>query len=163
MSAAEPQRDALQEGQRESIWSISPGLLWLYISLFGILFVFGTVYLVYYEVTRSSTGNGHDVATAVIKSVGSIAIGAAGISFFATELAGGTMVLASYLKRKLLDEPQRARECALAKLNELAEENAKLRKENARLVEEQARRPAIRRARRRARAQNHDSSNPNQD
>ena len=75
------------------------------------------------------------------------------------------MVLASYLQRKLLDEPRIARERELAKLNE---ENARLKEENARLMEENARLFAERRERGFAAAlsgilQNHDSSNPNQD
>ena len=159
LSAPEPRR----EDQRESIWSVTPGFLKLYLLLFGVLFVFGTAYLVYYEIAQSPTGNGHDIAAVIIKSIGSVAIGAAGISFFATELVGGSVVLASYLQRKLLDEPRIARERELAKLNE---ENARLKEENARLMEENARLFAERRERRirrRARGQNHDSSNPNQD
>ena len=139
MSAGRPQKDDSQEEQRESIWSVSPGLLWLYLILFGILFVFGTAYLVYYEITQSATVSGHDVAAAVIKSIGSVAIGSAGVSFFATELTGGTMVLASYLKRKLLDEPRRARERELAELAEVNDENARLKEQVARLKQENAR------------------------
>ena len=162
MSTGRPQEDESQEEQRESIWSVSPGLLWLYLILFGILFVFGTAYLVYYEITQPPTGSGHDVAAAVIKSIGSVAIGSAGVSFFATELTGGIMVLASYLKRKLLDEPERAREKKLAEQNDevvrLNEENARLNEENARLNEENAR---LRE--KNGQPPNQDSSNPNQD
>ena len=61
MSAGRPQKDDSQEEQRESIWSVSPGLLWLYLILFGILFVFGAAYLVYYEMTQPPTGGGHQV------------------------------------------------------------------------------------------------------
>ena len=140
MSAGKPTRDDSQDAQRESIWSVSPGLLWLYLVLFGVLFVFGTAYLVYYEITQPPTGSGHDVAAAVIKSIGSVAIGSAGLSFFVTELTGGTMVLASYLKRKLLDEPERARERETAarekKLAEQNDEIVRLKEENARLREE---------------------------
>lgn len=136
MSEWQPGRDSPQEEQRESIWSVSPGLLWLYLILFGLLFVFGTAYLVYYENTQPPTGSGHDVAAAVIKSIGSVAIGSAGLSFFATELTGGTMVLASYLKRKLLDEPERARKARERKLAEQNDEIARLSEENARLREE---------------------------
>ena len=139
MRAGRPQGDESQEEQRESIWSVSPGLLWLYLILFGILFVFGTAYLVYYELTQPPAGSGHDVAAAVIKSIGSVAIGSAGVSFFATELTGGTMVLASYLKRKLVDEPRRARDRELAELSEANDENARLKQENVRLREENAR------------------------
>ena len=140
MSGRRLHKDDSQEEQRESIWSVSPGLLWMYLVLFGILSVFGTAYLVYYETAQPPKGSGHDVAAAVIKSIGSVAIGSAGVSFFATELTGGTMVLASYLKRKLLDEPDRAREKKLAEQNNeivrLKQENAKLKQENARLREE---------------------------
>ena len=139
MSAGRPQEYESQEEQRESIWSVSPGLLWLYLILFGILFVFGAAYLVYYEITQPPTGSGHDVAAAFIKSIGSVAIGSAGVSFFATELTGGTMVLASYLKRKLVDEPRRARERELAELAEAKDENARLKQANARLKQENAR------------------------
>ena len=79
------------------------------------------------------------MAAAVIKSIGSVAIGSAGVSFFATELTGGTMVLASYLKRKLVDEPRRARERELAELAEARDENARLKQANARLKQENAR------------------------
>ncbi len=173
MSAAQPQGDNREDGQRESIWSVAAGFLKLYILLFGIFFVFGTGYLVYYEIAQLPTGNGHDIAAVVIKSVGSVAIGAAGVSFFATELVGGAMVLASYLKRKLLDEPQRAREQREARTEaELAEAQAELAEAQAELAEAQAERNHLRRAlrsrrrrrmHRRARAENHISSNPNQD
>ena len=158
MTVGRPQRDESQEEQRESIWSVSPGLLWLYLVLFGILFVFGTAYLVYYEVTQPPMGSGHDVAAAVIKSIGSVAIGSAGVSFFATELTGGTMVLASYLKRKLLDEPERARKARERRLAEQNDEIARLKKENARLNEENAR---LRE--KNGQPPNQDSSNPNQE
>ncbi len=126
--------------------------------LFGILFVFGTAYLVYYEITQTHAGNGHDVAAAVIKSVGSVAIGSAGVSFFATELTGGTMVLASYLKRKLLDEPERARKAREKRLAEQDDEIARLKQENARLNEENARL-----TKENGEPTNQDSDNPNQD
>lgn len=158
MSAGRPQRDESQEEQRESIWSVSPGLMWLYLILFGILFVFGTAYLVYYEITQPPTGSGHDVAAGVIKSIGSVAIGSAGVSFFATELTGGTMVLASYLKRKLLDEPERARKARERKLAEQNDEIARLKQENARLNEENTR---LREKNGQPLSQ--DSNNPNQD
>lgn len=158
MSTGRPQKDEAQEEPRESIWSVSPGLLWLYLILFGILFVFGTAYLVYYEITQPPTGSGHDVAAAVIKSIGSVAIGSAGVSFFATELTGGTMVLASYLKRKLLDEPERARKARERRLAEQNDEIARLRQENARLNEENAR---LRE--RNGQPLNQDSDNPNQE
>ena len=135
MSAERPQNDDSQEEQREPIWSVSPGLLW-----------------------QPPTGSGHDVTAAVIKSIGSVAIGSAGVSFFATELTGGTMVLASYLKRKLVDEPRRARDRELAELAEVNDENARLRKENARLNEENAR---LRE--RNGQSFDQDSDNPNQD
>ena len=158
MSAGRPQEEDSQEEQRESIWSVSPGLLWLYLILFGILFVFGTAYLVYYELTQPPAGSGHDVAAAVIKSIGSVAIGSAGVSFFATELTGGTMVLASYLKRKLVDEPRRARERELAELAEVNDENARLKKQVARLKQENAR---LREEN--GEPVNQDSDNPNQE
>ena len=158
MNAGRPQKDDSQEEPRESIWSVSPGLLWLYLILFGILFVFGTAYLVYYEITQPPTGSGQDVAAAVIKSIGSVAIGSAGVSFFATELTGGTMVLASYLKRKLLDEPERARKARERRLAEQNDEIARLKKENARLNEENAR---LRE--KNGQQLNQDSSNPNQE
>ena len=158
MIAERPQKDDSQEEQRESIWSVSPGLLWLYLILFGILFVFGAAYLVYYELTQPPAGSGHDMAAAVIKSIGSVAIGSAGVSFFATELTGGTMVLASYLKRKLLDEPERARKARERRLAEQNDEIVRLKKENARLKQQLARLEEEN-----GESLDQDSSNPNQD
>lgn len=158
MSAGKPQKYDSQEEQRESIWSVSPGLLWLYLILFGVLFVFGTAYLVYYELTQPLSASGHDVAATVIKSVGSVAIGSAGVSFFATELTGGTMVLASYLKRKLLDEPERARKARERRLAEQNDQIVRLTEENARLTEENAR---LRE--RNGQSLDQDSDNPDQD
>ena len=158
MNAGRPQEDDSQEEQRESIWSVSPELLWLYLILFGILFVFGTAYLVYYELTQPPAGSSHDVAATVIKSIGSVAIGSAGVSFFATELTGGIMVLASYLKRKLLDEPERARKARERRLAEQNDQIVRLTEENARLTEENAR---LRE--RNGQSLNQDSDNPDQD
>ena len=189
MSEEQPGRDSPQEGRRESIWSVAPRFLKVYLFLFTAFFVCGTGYLVYYEVAHSLSGSGHDVAVAVIKSIGSVAIGAAGVSLFVTEMVGGSMVLATYLQRKLIDEPKAAREREMAareketaarekKLAEqndeivrLTEENARLRDVNesigefVRLTEENARlKEQLARLREEnGQPLNQDSSNPNQD
>ena len=88
---------------RESIWSVPPGLRALYFAQFTLWTLAGIGVLVWYEVFVNTSDTASQTMMAIIRSTGTVTVGAAGISLVTMEAPRIVMVVADYFTKRWLN------------------------------------------------------------
>ena len=115
---------------RESIWSVPPGLRALYFAQFTLWTLAGIGVLVWYEVFVNTSDTAAQTMMAIIRSTGTVTVGAAGISLVTMEAPRIVMVVADYFTKRWLNPlKEKIREEALEKERLREEAREKLREE----------------------------------
>ena len=105
MRADEPDNESQQQpGEgRESIWSITPARRALYFGLFTAYALAGIGFLVWYEVFQHTADTWQQTILAITQGIGVTTVGAAGLALLTIEGPQTIMVVADYLRKKLIE------------------------------------------------------------
>ena len=126
----EPESDPSERLQqdRDSIWTIPLAWRALYFGLFTLYAFAGIGFLLWYEVFERTVDDWPETIHSITQGIGVTTVGAAGLALLTIEGPQTLMVVAHYLKKKLI-EP----------LEERRRQEAQQREEEARQREEEAR------------------------
>ena len=105
MRAEEPGNGPSQPPQedRDSIWSIPLGRRALYFGLFTAYALTGIGFLVWYEVFQRTADTWQQTILAITQGIGVTTVGAAGLALLTIEGPQTIMVVADYLRKKLIE------------------------------------------------------------
>ena len=126
----EPESDPSERIQqdRDSIWTIPLAWRALYFGLFTLYAFAGIGFLLWYEVFERTVDSWPETINSITQGIGVTTVGAAGLALLTIEGPQTLMVVAHYLRKKLI-EP----------LEERRRQEAQQREEEARHREEEAR------------------------
>ena len=109
-------QDRTPEESRESIWSVPPGRKALYFALFTIFASAGIGFLVWYEIFENTADTLPETIMAIMRGIGIITVGAAGLSLLTTEAPRFIMVMADYFTKRWLEPLKEKRRAEREKL-----------------------------------------------
>ena len=105
-----PERGQPREEDRESIWSIPPGRRALYFGLFTLYALAGIGFLIWYHVFEYKADTWQQTILSVTQGIGATTVGAAGLALLTIEGPQTVMVVADYLRKKLIEPLDERRE-----------------------------------------------------
>ena len=105
MRAEEPGEGQSQQSQedRDSIWSIPLGRRALYFGLFTAYAMAGIGFLIWYEVFENTSDTWQQTILSIMQGIGVTTVGAAGLALLTIEGPQTFMVVADYLRKKLIE------------------------------------------------------------
>lgn len=105
MRAEEPGNRQSQPPQedRDSIWSIPLARRALYFGLFTLYALAGIGFLIWYHVFEHSTDTWQETILSITQGIGVTTVGAAGLALLTIEGPQTIMVVADYLRKKLIE------------------------------------------------------------
>ena len=105
MRAEEPGNGPSQPEQedRDSIWSIPLGRRALYFGLFTAYALAGIGFLIWYEIFEHTADTWQQTVLSITQGIGVTTVGAAGLALLTIEGPQTIMVVADYLRKKLIE------------------------------------------------------------
>ena len=105
MRAEEPGNGQSQPPQedRDSIWSIPLGRRALYFGLFTVYALAGIGFLIWYEIFEHTADTWQQTILAITQGIGVTTVGAAGLALLTIEGPENIMVVADYLRKRLIE------------------------------------------------------------
>ena len=105
MRAEEPGNGPSQPARedRDSIWSIPLGRRALYFGLFTAYALAGIGFLLWYEIIENTVDTWPQTILAIVQGLGVTTVGAAGLALLTIEGPENIMVVADYLRKRLIE------------------------------------------------------------
>ena len=126
----------LSQEDRESIWSIPPARRALYFGLFTVYAFAGIVLLIWYHVFEKRADTWPETILSITQGIGIHTVGAAGLALLTIEGPQTLMVVADYLRKKLIEPLEEKRRAEAERRRAETEERlAKIRAEAEEMVQ----------------------------
>ena len=122
MRADEPDNESQQQpGEgRESIWSITPARRALYFGLFTAYALAGIGFLLWYEIFEHTADTWPQTVLSIMQGIGINTVGSAGLALLTIEGPENVMVVADYLRKRLIEPLEERRRLEAQRLQERA-------------------------------------------
>ena len=99
----EPEQNPRSQEDRDSIWTIPLARRALYFGLFTFYALTGTGFLIWYEIFEHRADTWPETILSITQGIGVTTVGAAGLALLTIEGPENVMVVADYLRKRLIE------------------------------------------------------------
>ena len=118
----ETEQDQPSQDDRDSIWSIPLARRALYFGLFTLYALAGIGFLLWYEIFEQTADTWPETILSITQGIGVTTVGAAGLALLTIEGPQTLMVVADYLRKKLIEPLEEKRRIEAERRREEAEQ-----------------------------------------